>query len=96
MLLTQHQVCLLIEDLDYIIPRTRCDTMTLTKTHVMRDAERDGDILLDLVEGMQDSDARFLSVPLEKLRALIVSRQRGSLGSFHGPETEILPSLFGE
>ncbi len=96
MLLTQQQVCLLIEDLDYIIPRTRCDTMTLTKTHVMRDAERDGDILLDLVEGMQDSDARFLSVPLEKLRALIVSRQRGSLGSFHGQETDTLPSLFGE
>ena len=95
-LLTQQQVSLLIEDLDYIIPRTRCDTMPLTKTHIVRDVGRDGDILLDLVEGMRDSDARFLSVPLEKLRSLIARRQSGSAGSSHEQEVESLPSLFGE
>ena len=95
-LLTQQQVSLLLEDLDYIIPRTRCDTMPLTKSHIVRDAWRDGDILLDLVEGMPDSDARFLSVPLEKLRALITRRQRGSGGTSHELEPDSVPSLFGE
>jgi len=95
-LLTQQQVSLLLEDLDYIIPRTRCDTMPLTKSHIVRDAWRDGDILLDLVEGMPDSDARFLSVPLEKLRALITRRQRGSGGSSHEEEADSVPSLFEE
>ena len=96
MLLTQQQVSLLLEDLDYIIPRTRCDTMPLTKSHIVRDAWRDGDILLDLVEGMPDSDARFLSVPLEKLRALITRRQRGSGGGSHEDAADSVPSLFGE
>ena len=96
MLLTQQQVSLLLEDLDYIIPRTRCDTMPLTKSHIVRDAWRDGDILLDLVEGMPDSDARFLSVPLEKLRALITLRQRGAGGASHELEADSVPSLFGE
>ena len=95
-LLTQQQVSLLIEDLDYILPRTRCNTMPLTKSHIVRDASRDGDILLDLVDGMPDSDARYLSIPLEKLRSLIASRQRGSAGSSHEREVESLPSLFGE
>jgi hypothetical protein len=95
-LLTQQQVSLLLEDLDYIIPRTRCDTMPLTKSHIVRDAWRDGDILLDLVEGMPDSDARFLSVPLEKLRALITRRQRGSGGASHEEAADSVPSLFGE
>jgi hypothetical protein len=94
-LLTQQQVSLLLEDLDYIIPRTRCDTMPVTKSHIIRDAWRDGDILLDLVEGMPDSDARFLSVPLEKLRALITRRQRGS-GGGSSEEADSVPSLFGE
>jgi hypothetical protein len=94
-LLTQQQVSLLIEDLDYILPRTRCDTMPLTKSHIIRDAGRDGDILLDLVEGMPDSDARFLSVPLEKLRALITRRQRGS-GGGSPEEADSVPLLFGE
>lgn len=96
MLLTQQQVSLLIEDLDYILPRTRCNTMPLTKSHIVRDAWRDGDILLDLVDGMPDSDARYLSVPLEKLRALIASRQRGSVGSSQEQEADSLPSLFVE
>ena len=95
-LLTQQQVSLLIEDLDYILPRTRCNTMPLTKSHIVRDAWRDGDILLDLVDGMPDSDARYLSVPLEKLRSLIASRQRGSVGSSHEQEADSLPSLFAE
>jgi hypothetical protein len=95
-LLTQQQVSLLIEDLDYILPRTRCNTMPLTKSHIVRDAWRDGDILLDLVDGMPDSDARYLSVPLEKLRSLIASRQRGSVGSSQEQEADSLPSLFAE
>jgi hypothetical protein len=95
-LLTPQQVSLLIEDLDYIIPRTRCDTMPLTKSHILRDAWRDGDILLDLVDAMPDSDARFLSVPLEKLRSLIARRQRGSVGSSQEQEADSLPSLFAE
>ena len=95
-LLTQQQVSLLIEDLDYIIPRTRCNTMPLTKSHIVRDVWRDGDILLDLVDGMPDSDARYLSVPLEKLRTLIARRQRGSVGSSLEQEADSLPSLFGE
>jgi hypothetical protein len=95
-LLTQQQVSLLIEDLDYILPRTRCNTMPLTKSHIVRDAWRDGDILLDLVDGMPDSDARYLSVPLEKLRSLIASRQRGSLGSSQEQEADSLPTLFAE
>ena len=96
MLLTQKQVSLLIEDLDYIIPRTRCNTMPLTKSHIVRDAGRDGDILLDLVDGMPDSDARFLSVPLEKLRTLSARRQRGSVGSSLEQSADSLPSLFAE
>ncbi len=95
-LLTPQQVSLLIEDLDYIIPRTRCDTMPLTKSHILRDAWRDGDILLDLVDAMPDSDARFLSVPLEKLRSLIARRQRGSVGSSQEQEADSLASLFAE
>ena len=95
-LLTQQQVSLLIEDLDYIIPRTRCNTMPLTKSHIIRDVWRDGDILLDLVDGMPDSDARYLSVPLEKLRSLIARRQRGSVGSSLEQKADSLPSLFAE
>jgi hypothetical protein len=95
-LLTQQQVSLLIEDLDYIIPRTRCNTMHLTKSFIVRDIWRDGDILLDLVDGMPDSDARYLSVPLEKLRSLIARRQRGSGGSSLEQEADSLPSLFAE
>ena len=96
MLLTQQQVSLLIEDLDYIIPRTRCNTMPLTKSHITRDACRDGDILLDLVDGMPDSDARYLSVPLEKLRSLIARRQLGSVGNSLEQEADSQPALFAE
>lgn len=95
MLLTQQQVSLLLEDLDYIIPRTRCNTMHLTKSFIVRDIWRDGDILLDLVDGMTDSDARYLSVPLEKLRSLIAQRQRGVQGSSPENAADCMPSLFG-
>lgn len=95
MLLTAHQITLLTEDLDYIIPRTRCNTMPLTKGHILKNAEQDGDILLDLVEGLSDADARFLSVPLEKLRSLIAQRQRGSSGSPCNQEPDLL-SMCGE
>ncbi len=95
-LLTQQQVSLLIEDLDFIIPRTSCNTMPLTKSHIVRDAWRDGDILLDLVDGMPDSEARYLSVSLEKLRAMITRRHRGSVGSSQEQEADSLPSLFAE
>lgn len=94
MLLTNQQVSLLLEDLDYIIPRTRCNSMPLTKGHILRDVGRDGDILLDLVEGMADSDARFLSVPLEKLRSLISRRQSGAVGGAQEQEADSMPSLF--
>lgn len=94
MLLTQHQVSLLLEDLDYILPRTRCDALPLTKNIVMREAGRDGDVLLDLIEGMTDSDARFLSVPLETVRGLISRRRRGAGGQSQDQEDASLPSLF--
>lgn len=96
MLLTQQQVSLLLEDLDYIIPRTSCNTMPLTKSYIVKETWRDGDILLDLVDGMPDSDARYLSVPLEKLRSLIGQRQRGVQGSAQESGEDSLPSLFGE
>ena len=95
MLLSQQQVSLLMEDLDYIIPRTRCNTLPLTKGHILRETERDADVLLDLVEGMPEAEARFLSVPLEKLRPLIVRRQQGSSGDSSGQEADLL-SMFGE
>jgi len=77
MLLSSDQLERLVDDLDYILPRTRCDTVQLTKSHILGRVRTDGDILLDLVEGMPSSDARFLSVPLETLRSLIASRHRG-------------------
>ena len=84
-----------MEDLDYIIPRTRCNTIPLAKGHILRDAERDPDVLLDLVDGMAEADARFLSVPLEKLRALIVRRQSGSAGDSITQEPDLLSMCGG-
>lgn len=77
MLLNRDQIECLIGDVDYILPRTACDKIPLTKSTILREIERDADILLDLVEGMSESDARFLSVPLDKLRGLISQRSRG-------------------
>jgi hypothetical protein len=81
MLLSSDQLERLVDDLDYILPRTRCDTVQLTKSHILGRVRTDGDILLDLVEGMPSSDARFLSVPLETLRSLIAFRHRGVKGA---------------
>jgi hypothetical protein len=77
MLLTPDQIDRLVEDLDFILPRTSCNTIPLTKSRILRDIERDPDILLDLVEGMSESDARCLGVPHDKLRALASQRSRG-------------------
>ena len=89
MLLTRDQIELLTGDVDYILPRTACDKIPLTKSCILREIERDADILLDLIEGMSESDARFLSVPMDKLRGLISQRSRGLLG-----EVAASPDLF--
>jgi hypothetical protein len=92
-LLSAEQVFLLTEDIDYILPRTGCDTIPLTKSRILREIESDADVLLDLVEGMPEGDARFLSVPLERLRSLILQRRRGVVRA--GPEeaTSMLMAL---
>jgi hypothetical protein len=77
MLLTPDQIARLVEDLDFILPRTRCNTIPLTKSRILRDIESDPDILLDLIEGMSESDARCLGVPREKLCSLVSMRARG-------------------
>lgn len=78
--LSVDQAELLRDDLDYILPRTKCDTVPLTKGYLLREMERDPDVLLDLVEGMNASDARSLSVPHDTLQRLISRRRLG----FHG------------
>ena len=80
MLLSSDRFERLVDDLDYILPRTKCDTIQLTKSHILSRLGMDGDILLDLVEGMPSSDAGFLSVPLDTLRSLISARHRGANG----------------
>ena len=52
MLLTRDQIELLTGDVDYILPRTACDKIPLTKSRILREIERDADILLDLIDGM--------------------------------------------
>ena len=86
MLLTRDQIELLTGDVDYILPRTACDKIPLTKSRILREIERDADILLDLIDGMSESDARFLSVPLASLRTLISRRSRG--GSADSAQSE--------
>jgi hypothetical protein len=78
MILSHDEIQRLTGDVDYILPRTACDKIPLTKSRILREIERDGDILLDLIEGMSEADARFLSVPLDKLRGLIARRTRGA------------------
>lgn len=92
--LTEDQVSLLRDDLDYILPRTRCDTVPLTKGFLLRELERDPDVLLDLVEGMSESDARSLSVPHDMLKRLISRRRMGMSGAVSGGSD--LFSSFGE
>lgn len=81
MLLNDEQVDLLKGDLDFILARTRCDSIQLTKGQVANALLRDPDVLLDLVEGMPASEARWLSVPLDALLSLIQRRARGASGS---------------
>lgn len=89
--LSVEQVELLRDDLDYILPRTKCDTVPLTKGYLLREMERDPDVLLDLVEGMSAGDARSLSVPLDALQRLISRRRLGfSSGSGGGGQEPLL------
>lgn len=81
MLLTDDQFELLKGDLDYILARTKCNSIQLTKGQVANAIERDPDVLLDLVEAMPASEARWLSVPCDVLFSLIQRRARGSSGS---------------
>ncbi len=95
MLLNPDQTDLLVGDLDYILPRTSCNTIPLTKSRILREIERDADILLYLVDGMSESDARFLSVPLEKLRALVSKRIRGAAASAAREEYDLFTACAG-
>lgn len=80
MLLTQEQIELLKGDLDYILGRTACDTIPLTKGQVANAIARDPDALLDLVRGLSSADARWLSVSSDALDPLIERRLRGATG----------------
>ena len=80
MLLSEDQFDLLKGDIDYILARTSCNSIQLTKGQVSNAVERDPDVLLDLVEGIPVSEARWLSVPPDVLRPLIVRRARGGTG----------------
>jgi hypothetical protein len=89
MLLSSEQVALLSGDLDYILARTRCDSLPLTIGHVGSALERDPDVLLDLVDGMDAADARWISVPLDVLRPLIGKRLRGVEGGGGAGQPEL-------
>jgi hypothetical protein len=93
MLLTPDQIDRLVADLDFILPRTSCNTVPLTKSGILREIESDPDILLDLVDGMADSDARCLGVPREKLRSLISMRTRGVAESTACREQDLFTSF---
>lgn len=95
MQLSVEQVKLLRDDLDYILPRTKCDTVPLTKGYLLRELERNPDVLLDLVEGMSAGDARSLSVPHDTIQALI-SRRRLGVSGIKSDGGQELFSGFGE
>ena len=79
MLLTDDQFELLKSDLDYILARTKCNSIQLTKGQIANAIGRDPDVLLDLVEAMPAPEARWLSVPCDVLFSLIQRRARGSV-----------------
>ena len=81
MLLNEQQVELLTDDLDYILARTKCNTIQLTKGQVSNALARDVDVLLDLVQGLPHADARWLSLPMDVLNPLISRRSRGLPGA---------------
>lgn len=89
MLLTDEQIERLKEDLDYILARTRCNTIQLTRGQVLNAFSRDPDVLLDLIEGMPAADARWLSVPWDSLRPLIERRLRGVSGGAGSGQSEL-------
>ncbi|MEI6073048.1 MAG: hypothetical protein WCS31_14745 [Verrucomicrobiae bacterium] len=82
MLLNDEYIELLKGDLDYILARTKCNSIQLTKGQVANALQRDPDVLLDLVEGMPASEARWLSVPPDVIRPLIQRRSRGATGGY--------------
>jgi hypothetical protein len=91
MILNEEMARLLAADLDFILPRTRCDRILLSKNRVVRQLEADPDLILDLVAEMDDADARWLSVPMDVLRSLIQRRRQGTTVSAEGD----MPDLFG-
>lgn len=93
MLLNEEQLELLKSDLDYILARTSCNSIQLTKGQISNALQRDPDVLLDLVEGMPASEARWLSVPIDILRSLINRRARGSTGGSNPDTSGILISV---
>ncbi|MEI6035397.1 MAG: hypothetical protein WCS65_14095 [Verrucomicrobiae bacterium] len=80
MLLSDEHVELLKGDLDYILARTKCNSIQLSKGQVANALQRDPDVLLDLVEGMPASESRWLSVPPDVIGSLIQRRARGITG----------------
>lgn len=93
MLLSEEQFELLKGDLDYILARTSCNSIQLTRGQVSNAVDRDPDVLLDLVEGMPPAEARWLSVPLDVLRPLISRRARGSSGHASAEAVGVLISV---
>lgn len=63
--------------------------MPLGAGHVANAVERDPDVLLDLVDGMADADARWVSVPMDELRVLIGKRMRGEVRGGGGSQPEL-------
>jgi hypothetical protein len=90
MLLSDDQFELLKSDLDYILARTACDSIQRTKGQVAQAITRDPDVLLDLVGGLSASDARWLSVPSDSLRPLLLQRERGSTGRSNAEDCGVL------
>ena len=84
MLLNQEQIELLTGDLDYILARTKCDTIQLARGQVTNAIARDADVLLDLVQGLATSDARWLSLPPDVLKPLLSRRALGVSGIARG------------
>lgn len=92
MLLNDDQIQLLCGDLDYILARTKCDTMPLGRAFVQNAILRDPDVLLDLVDALPLSDARWLSVPFDVLSPMIQRRHLGLSGRSGGDQI-LLPGV---
>ena len=84
MLLNDEQIELLTGDLDYILARTKCNTIQLTRGQVTNALVRDADVLLDLVQGLGAADARWLSLPPDVLKPLLSRRALGVSGFARG------------